>query len=214
MNSVFCERPIGRCGEVLREQRLALGRDALEFSRQLRIPLRFLTAFERSEYCTVPTAFTKPWLRSYAEALGLGWETIGGRAIAEWEYKQRSCSIADRHREEVGALARRSTIRIAVVALFAAATLYIGSVVAKTFLPPPLSIPALAVSQASAGPLEVEVKTLPGTTVWVNGKTLRTDEAGVARVAIEFVPGENIVVARAKRLHSRAREVQYRIVAR
>ncbi len=213
MTTTFFERSIGRSGEVFRERRMELGRDALDFSRELRIPLRYITALEQNAYCDVPMAFTKHWLRSYAEALGLGWETMGQRIMVEWERAQRACELP-RSSSHSGELIRTSKVRAISLALAATIAVYIGAVVAQSFLPPPLAIVNLpSSSEAGARSMRLTVSSLPETTVIANGEQLRTNRDGNAEFTVALSQGENTVVLRAHRRHSGDRVVQYHIYA-
>ncbi len=214
MDSAFFERPVSRIGDLFKDRRLFLGRQTEEFSRELNIPLRYLEALEGSDYCAVPMPFTKPWLRSYSESLGLAWENLGGRAIAEWQARQRRCELPRKTsgRPASRSLVQRSRLWVLAVMVGLAGIAYISAAVVPTFLPPPLSIDGLASeSRTNNKSAAVVIRSLPMMHLTVNGAEYTTDDRGQARVVIDLMNGVNTVVVSAKRAHSQPRVVTYTI---
>lgn len=215
LDSAFFERPVSRVGDLFRDRRLLLGRLTTDVARELNIPLQYLEALEGSDYCAVPIPFTKPWLRVYSEHLGLAWENFGGKAIAEWQSRQRRCDLSMRisppafHRS----LFQRSRLWVSAIAVGVAGIFYIATVVVPAFMPPPLSIDGLSTSsRTSKNTIELVVRSVPLMRVTLNGAEHTTDEIGVARVALDLTVGSNTVVLTAKRTHSRPQVVAYTIV--
>ncbi len=204
-----------RVGDLFKDRRVLLGRSSADVSKELNIPLRYLEALEGSDYCSVPLPFTKPWLRSYAKALGLVWERVERSALKEWESRQQQCALKRVRAPGVPAqsLFARSRLWVAAVAIGAGGILYLTFVVGLPFIPPPLRIEQRAFHSETPTPaLELVVRSAPFTAVSLNGSVSTTDARGQSRVPIILHDGSNTLVLRAKRPHSTYRVVEYTIV--
>lgn len=212
--SDFRPRPIGRVGELLRERREHLGIGAREFAEKLNIPSRYLEALEQHRYCDVPSAFTKPWLRSYATALGLTWETLAQTAVRQWEGPQRQCSLPASNKPETEwSLSGASSRRTIALAGLLAGFLYLGVQLSSSLLAPAIMIRGLPDASVTRERQQTFViESAPNVRGTLNGISFMTDEAGRVAVSLTLSPGMNALLLRAKKAHSRFRVKEYTLL--
>jgi len=73
-------------GPTLRQARMREGWDITEVEERTKIRAKYLRALENEEWSLLPGAtFTKGFLRTYAEALGLDWRLLVDEYKREWE---------------------------------------------------------------------------------------------------------------------------------
>ncbi len=73
-------------GPTLRQARMREGWDITEVEERTKIRAKYLRALENEEWSLLPgPTFTKGFLRTYAEALGLDWRLLVDEYKREWE---------------------------------------------------------------------------------------------------------------------------------
>jgi len=73
-------------GPMLREARMHAGLDISEVEERTKIRAKYLRALENEEWSLLPgTAYTKGFLRSYSDVLGLDWRLLVDEYKREWE---------------------------------------------------------------------------------------------------------------------------------
>jgi transcriptional regulator with XRE-family HTH domain len=167
-------------GPTLRQARMREGWDITEVEERTKIRAKYLRALENEEWSLLPgPTFTKGFLRTYAEALGLDWRLLIDEYKREWEAPHElehvpvrpSMALDPRER------ARRRPWRwigaLALIVALAVVFVLIGHLggPSKTGTPPPTHASSSGLSGATAttghtAP-SVPVSCVPGSATYV-----------------------------------------------
>ena len=133
-------------GPTLRQARMREGWDITEVEERTKIRAKYLRALENEEWSLLPGAtFTKGFLRTYAEALGLDWRLLVDEYKREWEAPNElehvpvRPSMALDPRERTRRRAWRWIGALALIVALAVVFVLIGHLggASKTGTPPP-----------------------------------------------------------------------------
>jgi len=183
-------------GPTLRQARMREGWDITEVEERTKIRAKYLRALENEEWSLLPgPTFTKGFLRTYAEALGLDWRLLVDEYKREWEAPNElehvpvRPSMALGPHERTGRRPWRWIGALALIVVLAVVFVLIGHLggPSKTGTPPPTHTSSSGLSGATAttgrtAP-SVPVSCVPGSATYVSvdcvSLRLKASAAGV-----------------------------------
>jgi len=132
-------------GPTLREARLRAGWDISEVEERTKIRAKYLRALENEEWSLLPgPTFTKGFLRTYAENLGLDWRLLIDEYKRQWEQPNELDHVPVRPtlgyetRGRGQRRLRRLAGALALAAALAVAVVLIGRLGSSPTTPPPV----------------------------------------------------------------------------
>lgn len=211
--------PIESVGSLLRGARLERGLSTAAVAERLHLSEGHLIAFESDEHWRLPDdAYTRVYLRAYAEYLG-----FSGPTLVRQYYKERGRHVPERlsanarPAREISSWMLLVTPRLMqavfVGAIALAVTGYFGYELKRMVAPP-----AIVLSSPTDGfvthdrSITVEGRTEREVIVSVNGKSVSPDSRGQFRDTLELQEGTNVITVRSSKKHSREVTVTRRVL--
>jgi cytoskeletal protein RodZ len=203
-------------GEILREERLKQNQSVEEIHRATKIPLATIEKIEKDLFNELPaTAFSRGFVRNYAQSLGLDKEKTLAIYRRDWEKKGQKTPLffkKDQGLEKT--IWNPKTLGFIVGGLLILVLAgYLGFQLKNYFSPPKLVVEQpMDGEKIGDDQVEVKGKTDKEASLYINEQLIDIDEQGNFLYSLDLYPGENKIEIKAVDRRERETVVERKVV--
>lgn len=198
-------------GELLREKRLQLDWSIEDISRRIKVKSQFLEALEKNDFSALPSsAFTKGFLRNYAQELRLNPDTVLAMFRRDFAENESGSIVPTGLVDPVN---KNNRSRLSVPTMLIAALLisflsFLGFQVWRYYSLPGLELISPADGETYSAKITVKGKADPDAVVTINNQKVVIAPSGEFSLDLLFAPGTHSVVVKAVNRQNKSRLLQ------